>query len=153
MTYLVRNYPHKHELSKARLTKMIYLADWKSAIEHQRQMTGIEWQFNHFGPYVDDVHNLALEDSAFSVKSEQNMFGKPKETIVLADRLADDRVSNEEAAILDHVIEQTKRLTWDAFIKLVYSTYPVLTGSRGSRLDLVKSAEAYREVEAQLAEL
>ncbi|MER8489349.1 Panacea domain-containing protein [Mesorhizobium australicum] len=150
MTYLIRNYPHKHELSKARLTKMIYLADWKSAIEYQRQMTDIAWQFNHFGPYVDDVHKTALEDPAFAVKSETNMFGKPKETITLTDKQADDRVLQEEAQILDHVIEQTKRLTWDPFIKLVYSTYPVLTGVRGAKLNLVKSAEIYRDIERVL---
>ena len=26
--YLCEHYPHKAELSKARLTKMVYLADW-----------------------------------------------------------------------------------------------------------------------------
>ncbi|RWC10331.1 MAG: DUF4065 domain-containing protein [Mesorhizobium sp.] len=150
MAYLIRNYPHKHELSKARLTKMVYLADWKSAIEHQHQMTDIDWQFNHFGPYVDDVHNTALEDPAFAVQAEYNMFGKPKETIVLADKQADFRVSEQEAEILDHVIQQTKRLSWDPFIKLIYSTYPVLTGVRGGKLNLVKSAEIYRDIEKVL---
>jgi hypothetical protein len=33
MAYLCEHYPHKDDLSKARLTKLVYLADWKSAIE------------------------------------------------------------------------------------------------------------------------
>jgi hypothetical protein len=32
IAYYCKQYPHKAELSKARLTKMVYLADWKSAI-------------------------------------------------------------------------------------------------------------------------
>jgi hypothetical protein len=46
VAYLCHEYPHKGELSKARLTKMVYLADWRSAIERGSQVTDIEWVFN-----------------------------------------------------------------------------------------------------------
>lgn len=147
MAYFVANYPHKDELSKARLTKMIYLADWKSALDRGRQITDIKWKFHNFGPYVDDVHRVALDDPAFRVEATTTMFGNRKEKIVLVDKQVDARLPSEEAGILDHVIEETKRLRFDPFIKLVYSTYPVLTGTRGYDLDLVRSAEAYRTIE------
>ncbi len=151
IAYLVMHYPHKNELSKARLTKMIYLADWKSALDRGKPVTDIAWRFNHYGPYVDDVHKLALEDPAFDVQSEVTPFGNRKERIVLKQKNIDIRVADEEAAILDHVIEQTRRLTWDPFIKLVYSTYPILSGTRGESLDLLNAAKRYRNVESHLA--
>ncbi len=43
IAYYCDRYPHKEELSKARLTKMVYLADWKSAIVHGKQISDIKW--------------------------------------------------------------------------------------------------------------
>jgi len=151
VAYLVTHYPHKNELSKARLTKMIYLADWKSTLDRGEPITDISWKFNHYGPYVDDIYKLALDDPNFEVQSELNRYGHLKERIVMKSKNIDIRVSDEEASILDHVIEQTRRLTWDPFIKLVYSTYPVLSGTRGEKLDLLKAAQQYRNVKAHFA--
>jgi hypothetical protein len=39
IAYLCVNYPYKHELSKARLTKLVYLSDWMSAQELGEQIT------------------------------------------------------------------------------------------------------------------
>ncbi|MGV2052824.1 Panacea domain-containing protein [Agrobacterium sp. 22-209-1] len=153
VAYLIANYPHKDELSKARVTKMVYLADWKAALDHGSQMTPINWRFHHFGPYVDDVHQMALDDPAFKVRSETNMYGKRKERIELVDPAATNvALSDWEQSILDHVISNTKTLNWDGFIKLVYSTYPILSGERGAALDLLSSANAYRELNATLQE-
>jgi hypothetical protein len=151
VAYLVANYPHKDELSKARVTKMVYLADWKSALDHGTQMTPIAWRFHHFGPYVDDIHRLALEDPVFRVRSGTNVYGNLKERIELVSpQTTMVTLTDWEKQILDHVIAQTKVLGWDAFIKLVYSTYPILSGVRGSSLDLLKSAQAYRDLGASL---
>lgn len=153
VAYLIANYPHKDELSKARVTKMVYLADWKAALDHGTQMTPISWRFHHFGPYVDDVHQIAIGDPAFEVRSETNMYGKRKERIELVDPAATHiTLSDWEKRILDHVISSTKTLSWDGFIKLVYSTYPILSGQRGAALDLLSSANAYRELNATLHE-
>lgn len=151
VAYLIANYPHKDELSKARLTKMVYLADWKAALDHGKQITDIDWRFHHFGPYVDDVYRVAQEDPAFSVKSERNFYGNLKERIELINppqTLVD--LHQWEKDILMHVINQTKPLNWDSFIKLVYSTYPILSGTRGGKLNLIEAARAYREVGATL---
>ena len=47
ISYLVSKYPHKDELSNARLTKMIYLADWRHAITQGNQITDIRWFFDN----------------------------------------------------------------------------------------------------------
>ncbi|NNH67522.1 Panacea domain-containing protein [Rhizobium laguerreae] len=150
VAYLVANYPHKDELSKARVTKMVYLADWKAAIDHGRQITDIKWRFHHFGPYVDDVYRAAVDDPALHVKQEVNVYGNLKERIELVDPKTTVRLHDWEKTIFNHVISETKPMHWDGFIKLVYSTYPILSGVRGAPLDLIASARAYREIGSAL---
>lgn len=145
MAYFCHHYPHKSELSKARLTKMVYLADWRMALTEGRQITALVWVFNHYGPYLDDVPNLAVKSKFFDVNKERNMFGSPKHVITLtkAGRELDKDLNKVEIAALEHVIDQTKSLTWEPFIKLVYSTFPIVTEPRYKNLDLVHLAEKY----------
>jgi hypothetical protein len=145
LIYLCRHYPHAHELSKARLTKLVYLADWRSALVRGRQMTSIDWEFSHYGPYVWDVANLARERDEFQVSLTSNPFGDSKEVIAVRADVPDPDLDPEDREILDYVIEKTQPLFWDGFIRLVYSTYPILTRPRFSILDLQALAREYRE--------
>lgn len=147
VAYLCKNYPHKHELSKARLTKLVYLADWKSVLDQQHQLTKINWIFNQYGPYVDDVYDAAIRDPDFNVQSTTNMYGNPKHTISLKHDIDIRSLTKTDVDILNHVIEQTRRLNWNEFIQLVYSTYPILTGTRGHPMDLVAAADTYKIIE------
>lgn len=151
VAYLCTRYPADKELSKARLTKMVYLADWKAALDGGQQMTDIAWEFNHYGPYVDDVV-LAVQDAAgFQLVEHRTAEVAGFETAQrkqVVRRSGGDvtfpSLSEEDRRILDHVIGVTAPKYWDEFIKLVYSTYPVLASSRFARLDLVPLAERYR---------
>jgi len=142
--YICANYPHKDELSDARITKMIYLADWKSALDRSTQITAINWKFNHYGPYVDDIKNLTSSDSDFEVHATSNIFGGYKKLISLRNNFTPESLQAEDKALLNHVIETTSSLTWDGFIKLVYSTLPVVVSERGSQLNLVETAQKYK---------
>lgn len=145
--YLLKNYPYKSELSASRLTKMLYLADWKSAIEESKQLTDAEWHFNHYGPYVDDFIKIAKDDSDIKVYSTQTMFEGHKQQVELrSDFNRDIELEKNEKKILDFVIESTKSKNYEDFIKLVYSTYPVVSSSKYNDLDLVKMAQEYREI-------
>ena len=142
--YLCKKYPHKSELSKARVTKMVYLADWKSAKDTGSPVTSIKWVFNHYGPYVEDVTKAARDDGRFAVNSEWTPYGNRKETISLKSTEANFLVDAPTMKILDDVIEKTKSLNWDAFLKLVYSTYPVLVTDKHSTIDLQSIAARYK---------
>jgi hypothetical protein len=144
VAYLCAHYPHKDELSKARLTKMVYLADWKSALERNMQMTAIKWQFNYYGPYVDDVVESIREDEAFALYSTRNMYGEPKDLIQLRGKVSYPSLNDTDKEILDFVIKKTAPKTWNDFIRLVYSTYPILTQPRFSLLDLPVLAQEYK---------
>jgi len=150
IAYICEKYPHKNELSKARLTKLVYLADWRSAITRAKQLTPITWTFNHFGPYIDDVVTLARSDPDFDVVKGSTIYGDEKEVIRLRSSIPCTSLTAEDRTILDFVIQSTQSKFWDAFIRLVYSTYPILSQPRFTNLDLVKLAQEYKAKEEMI---
>jgi len=145
MAYLAIKYPHKSELSKARLTKLVYLSDWFSSLLDDKQMTDIGWVFNHYGPYVDEVSDLATTDDDFSITPEKTVYGGDKFVISYSGNSDDVELTDREKAILDAIIEKTKVMYFNDFIKYVYSTYPVSSNERYADLDLVSLARNYKE--------
>jgi len=145
--YFCKHYPYKDRLSKSRLTKMVYLADWESAYRYGHQITNIKWMFNHYGPYVDDVINAAITDPHLEVVSQRNTFGDVKEVIRLVrNRVSFNFLNPEDFEILNFIIDETKYMYWNEFIHHVYSTYPIKENMRYSYLDLVKLGEEYHPV-------
>lgn len=141
--YLFVNYPYKNELSKARVVKMVYLSDWKYAITYGKQITGIQWYFNHYGPYVSDVINEIRNDKDFTLTMVTNALGEPKELITVKDDFVNPVLSDDVRDVLDFVIRKTSPLFWEDFIALVYSTYPVVTQPKYSYLNLEELAKEY----------
>ena len=145
--YLLKEYPHKAELSASRLTKMIYLMDWKSSIDFGHQITNAQWHFDHYGPYVDDFVKLAKDDKDISIENTSNYFGGKKQLFKLSEKFKGDfDLTEEQKDIADFVINATKKKNYEDFIQLVYSTYPVISNDRYSDLDLVGSASKYKEI-------
>ena len=144
ITYLYIKYPYKNELSKARLVKMIYLADWKYALLYKKQLTTIKWYFNHYGPYVSDIIDAIRNDKDFTIKTQTNYYGDLKELIILNEKYKNPSLTNEAIDVLNFVIQKTHSLIWDDFIRLVYSTYPIVSQPRYSNLNLVELANSYK---------
>lgn len=140
--YICARYPHKDELSKARVTKLVYLADWKSAQKNKKQLTKIEWYFHNYGPYVEAVVDSALKDPRFNIVSTSTMYGDSKTLFKIKSNADFERgLSEEERKIIDDVISDTKNLYWDSFIKHVYDTYPIRVTDRHKILNLVALAK------------
>lgn len=146
MTYIIQNYPDhlNHELSNARLTKMVYLADWHQSINHRRQISSINWYFDNYGPFVHDIEiTAANRPDLFMVDLGNNRHGQPKKTFALREEKYHPTLTVEEKNSIDHIINVTQKLYWDSFIKLVYSTHPIASSDRYSYLDLVEKAKEY----------
>ncbi len=143
MAYICANYESPNDLSNARLTKLVYLCDWEHARQTGNQMTGIQWHFNHHGPWVPDVSNLAYRDAAFEVRNVTNAFGSPKELISLREPVRAE-LAVEERQVVDNVMAKTTRMYFCQFIDYVYSTYPVKHRPKYSMLDLEQLAEEER---------
>ncbi len=146
MIYLCKNYPKPEHLSKARLTKLVYLVDWKSSIQNGRQITQICWYFNHYGPYVADVPRIAERDPVFHIKATLTESNNNKDIISLNDHEdLELNLNEDERMLVDDIIKNTDDLEWKGFINLVYSTYPVITSGRFEYLNLPKLAEEYKK--------
>ena len=137
--YIAEKYPHKHELSKARLTKLVYLADWNHVEAHGRQITAIRWYFHNFGPYVDDVADAAKRDGRLKSIFTKNYFGDLKQQFLYVGRGGEGAsLKKSEKAAIDSAISETQTMYWDAFIKYVYKTAPIRKSERYTYLDLIQ---------------
>lgn len=145
LAYFCLNYPYPNELSKARLVKMLYLADWKNSIEHQNQLTNTNWIFNQYGPYVNDIIETIKYDNRFEIIDKTNSYGSPKQLIKVNDNYNIVNLDEENKKILDFVINATSVLNYSDFIDLVYSTYPIKVSSKMSQLNLVQLAMDYKK--------
>jgi len=139
--YFCRKYPHKSELSKTRLTKLVYLADWESVKRNGKQITPIRWYFHNFGPYVDNVILEVQSDNRFELITSLNFYGDQKTVISLKDDARLSGLTDEEIEILENVIDETSPMYWDGFIKHVYSTEPIVSRDRYEFLDLESFAK------------
>lgn len=145
LRYIVKNYPNDHELTKTRMTKLIYLVDWESVLITNRQLTEISWYFDHYGPYVSDVFDTADEDSELRIIEKVSSFGTKKYIVEAKrgkDNLTIDLTENEKS-IIDKVINNTKNLNWNEFIDYVYSTFPIQTSKKYGTLDLIELANKF----------
>lgn len=144
IAYFCMFYPYPDELSNSRLTKLVYLADWFSSLADKQQLTNINWLFNHYGPYVDDIKDAVLLSRDFSFHYDQNVFGSNKTIIRFIGHPNSINLTERDRRILDLVIDKTQGKYYNEFIDYVYSTYPVQSKNRYSSLDLVSLAEEYR---------
>jgi len=144
--YILEVYPKLEELSKPRLVKLIYLIDWKHAINTNEQYTNIKWIYNHYGPYVNDViHVMKLNPNEFIVSSRQNPYGGVTDKFKLnRNSNTASEIDSEVKNITEFLISKTAHLSWSKFISVVYSTYPVKNNLKYSSLDLEGLAKEYR---------
>lgn len=142
MAYVCQAYPFKDELSDARLTKMIYLTDWFYSVLKGKQSTEITWVFNHYGPYVKDIYNLAKTSQNFIVVNKPTVYGNFKAVINYIGEPIELDPTLEK--VINRVIDKTKSMYFNDFIDYVYSTYPIKNNDRYAILELPKLAEEYR---------
>lgn len=142
MAYICQTYPFKDELSDARLTKMVYLTDWFNSVLSGEQSTEIVWVFNHYGPYVKDVFELAKNNDSFKIDYKTNVYGNTKAVVnYIGEPVKLDKDLEE---IINRIIDKTKGMYFNDFINYVYSTYPIKNNVRYSTLDLPKLAQEYK---------
>lgn len=150
--YFLLHYPKKEDLSASRLTKLVYLSDWKNVLEHDEQLTETKWYFNHYGPYVDHLTEISNQNDSGIVATETlNAFGGKKKCFNLKSSSSANnqellQLSRDEKNILDFVISKTQDKNYDDFIRLVYSTYPVANSAKYSDLDLVALGCEYKHM-------
>lgn len=141
--HILNNYPYDDDLSKTRITKLVYLSDWYNAQQSGVQITPIQWYFDHYGPYVTDVIDAAESDEDVEFSHTFSMFGSPKLLITTKDKtkqLSVTNLSDSEKDAINNVIEATKQLNFNEFIDYVYSTFPITSTEKYNYLKLTDLA-------------
>lgn len=150
--YIIDNYPEPSHLSKARLTKLVYLADWKHSLDHRCQISSVKWFFDNYGPFVEDVFQTVEKNSdLFDIRYTSTIFGNKKVLLSLRNNGYQPKLPAAARQSIDHIITKTKRLKFEEFIKLVYSTYPILNSEKYTTLDLPAQASEYRKMRVSLS--
>ena len=147
IAYFIKKYPFKSELSNARVTKMVYLADWRHLLSFGTQITGIKWYFDNYGPFVWDIKSTAEKNpDLFAIENTSTPYGTPKIIFDIKNLAYIPALDSNVKDSLDHVIQETKNLSYSQFIRLVYSTYPIITSDRYTYIDLPKKAKEYLQL-------
>ena len=128
-----------YNLSKARLTKLVYLIDWNSALSEKKTITGINWYFNHHGPYVDDVVNAVKSSFDFTVC--EYVSGSTRWSEIQTKQTPNETTNERLKTYVNNVMSKTKDMNYDQFLSFVYSTYPVLEKEKYTYLDLMQLAD------------
>jgi Protein of unknown function (DUF4065) len=148
LIYMIEACENEQELTKTRVTKLVYLCDWKYSLEYGQQMTNIDWVFDNYGPFVWDVMKVIENNTEiFQTRETTNSSGSNKTIVSLNTQTGSElaNLTGEERKVLQFVINSTKDMGWSSFIKLVYSTYPVVASMRHEKLNLVDFAREYKE--------
>lgn len=148
IAYILASYPKNlsDEMSNARLTKIVYLSDWRASLRRNQTITKIDWYYDNFGPFVEDIEKAARSNlKRFEIDYKSNMYGQPKKVFRLRKNNSTVDLTDEEKNDIDFVISKTKPLYWREFIKLVYSTFPIASSDKYSNLDLLAKAKEYKK--------
>lgn len=122
------------------VARLVYLVDWRSALTAGRQATAVEWRIDGRGPRLGLV-----EAASRAVRAERTLLDRlmPTPTRRLPDLTAED------VASLDHVLAEAARMDRLQLVRLVMSTYPVMTADLDGQpavADLPSLVEPYRAV-------
>lgn len=127
------------------VARLAYLVDWRSALTLGRQTTNVEWRIDGRGPRLG-----LIEDAARKARAERT----------LMERLLPFRIGRlpglEQGDVdtLGHVINTAASLDRLQLVRLVMSTYPVMTASNDGQpavADLPSLVAPYRKVMREAA--
>lgn len=129
-----------HSLDEGRLFLILYLVDWRSAIERGEPLTDVTWQIEEFGPAPTESHGEQAVISAL-LDDEPDFTSLRDKSLAIADNVC--HLSAEESQIVDFVMDRAARKSPAELAQLVFSTFPFMTQPTHAPLNLVALAEKY----------
>lgn len=115
--------------SRIRLIRLVYLSDWKSAIEHKEQITSAKYVIVSGGLQFYGMEDICNCDCSCQQIPE---------------------LTSNQINVIDHVVRTTHDKSWSELERLVNSTFPMRTQRRFQLLDLVAMADEYAEEKRML---
>src|SRR5260221_13175752 len=127
LAYIVSRATGTVPLTLLRITTLLYMADWRSALTLKRQITDIGW----IQPFVVKLPEIGklLTEMGVSV-SDQLVTGLPEPPIAA-------KLSSDAQGCIDFVLNVEIQRGWTEVFRLAYSTYPMFSQPAHAPLDLV----------------
>jgi hypothetical protein len=141
VAYLCTRYPHKQELSKGRLAKMVYLGELWSAMSKGRRLTDRTWELRRRGPFLKDIEEFPSKEPCFKVIKAASIFGDPMDLVTLQGDVDCPTLTQDDIRILDRVIKESAPKEWEELCWFVSSTYASVCQTSPARLDLAFCAD------------
>ena len=136
LSYLSSIHRNDIELDRHRALLLLYLVDWRSAITRQEPVTDVTWKVEDIGPQPDSAYVLSGVMSSADWNAITNR--SRRET----DRPPTD-IATAEREVIDFVAKTAGNKSDEELMRLVYSTFPVMTQPKHAPLNLVALAERY----------
>lgn len=76
--YLVDKYPYPDDLTRLRVTKLIYLIDWKAVQKTGQQLTNITWSLGQYGPTTETIVETVDKNPGLTFLETVSNFGTKK---------------------------------------------------------------------------
>lgn len=137
-----------------KLIQLLYLVDWRSTIVNNTLITNFDWELLEIGPYSSQIESIIRKGKQFKTyltgdsalfmlnNVDKNLYLDSNTLIKTENSLFSEIIFE----IVDKVIDTYKTLTSRDFIKLLLSTYPILSVSIGNKLDLISLSREYKSL-------
>jgi endonuclease/exonuclease/phosphatase (EEP) superfamily protein YafD len=141
IAHIIINIVGPGTLPVLRLTTLLYLSDWRSAIKLKRQITDIAW----VQPFVAKMPEIVqfLEQD----KSDFTLLSGPQPEVMFTGNPLSGILSVEARTCVDFVLRSETNKSWPELFRLAYSTYPMFSQPAQSSLDLVLLSELYERMQ------
>jgi hypothetical protein len=140
LKYIYReNNIDKDKFGLGQVVRIIYLADWKFSIDHEKTITKIEWKFVSGEPKMDET---SLNEVLKFFDDTDRITGFFKN---LYTEIAKSKLDAKERRTVKFAMDTVRTKSPDELSKLIYSTFPSLSLVDSDKVDLPSLAKFYVE--------
>lgn len=139
--YVSKFYRGPYELDPWRMLLVLYLADWRSALERERPVTDIKWRVADIGPVPENLGIIRAKIEA-TMQAPPDFSSIKDPSLAIPDNVC--LLSQDESEIVDFVIERVASRDVGKLSQLVFSTFPLMTQPMSAPLNLVALAKKYK---------
>lgn len=143
INFILSEQTNRSGISISKLTKIIYLIDWRSSITIGRQITDLQWHANIHGPYTKTILEESQKEKNIIITTTINELGN-KKTFLTLEHSRKPELNRDIIDTINFVLDATKNKINRDLEKLVDSTYPIVSSEKYSELDLTQKAMEYK---------
>lgn len=126
-------------ISALRMSLMVYLCDWKSAVFFKKKITNKEYQY-HSHSVKNDIMDYIKNSMYFKFKYEKVGGSIEKVLILPINKNLDTDLTIEECSIVESILKDFSELYFDDLLYYVSKTKPLSESEIYTKLDLEKTA-------------